>query len=65
MRRLIFPILAAVTATAAFRALRSHRSRNRNEDLVTASGEPLNPEALMVDAGASIRPQRESGGDWR
>jgi hypothetical protein len=62
MKKLILLLLVPIVGGLAVMALRRNRP---HEELVTASGEPMNPEALLADTGASIRPQRAEGGDWR
>jgi hypothetical protein len=57
--------LGFVTRVTPLPGRRRNRVSNRNETLVTASGEPMRDESLLTDVGPSIRPTRETGGAWR
>ena len=49
--------LAFAAVGAAFAAIRSRRHGHNNEELVTQSGEPIEPSALLTDVGASKSPE--------
>ena len=70
MRKLAFwfllpTLLGLVARVTPLPGRRRRADSNRNETLVTASGEPIRDESLLTDVGPSIRPARETGGVWR